>query len=766
MSHLGQDLTELSANPYSDIVIGTSAAMQKLMHEVERVSCSDLPVLLIGPTGTGKEVVANLIHRLGSPKGSPFLDVNCSAIPETLIESQLFGHEKGAFTGATAKQEGYFSLAADGVLFLDEIAELPLWQQTKLLRVLETRKFRPVGGAVNQQFHARIIAATHVDLEQRVREKRFREDLYYRLNIIQLRIPALHERREDIPELVKHFANRRAKPITFSPGALKQFEWASWKGNIRELKNTVDRIAVMSDSERIDADVVRSYVSGHADETVSTNQLGELATKLLELDLPNKLDAVEYALIQTALKQADGNKSAAARTLGVHRKYIERRLSAFDKKLEEVYQFRDKAVSSMETSKYKKAAGQLRQAIQHMECCASSGEHEDLKLDLLLKLSACLRNIHGWNDAEVVALYDNAQDITNKLNRPEKINSIRFGKWVNQLIDLNLDTALTTCASYWREGERINNPTVIAQAAISMANTQFWLGDYEQTTANLQQFINLYTHDRRIVIDSGHDPFVYYLMFKTLVMFQLGKVNTSMDTLDSLMSYVREINHPFSLATALQTASWLNYKLGEYDISYCRADELLSISKQYEFPFFEGIAEVFLSHKMATEGNYEQAIRMLESGYKDKLNQGAGKLFNSMYGIVAADIAIINERYQEGLEVIEQAIATSITHKECCYLAEAKVMRGRLKRYLGLNESAYSDFKEAQAEAEARDSKAAELKAAHAIADYLYNNKQRNEARRILTPVVLRYMEQYSYLELREANALLKAINANSSAYN
>ncbi len=759
-----QDAAVSSPATVDDLVIGTSPAMQKLVHEAERAANSNLPVLITGPTGAGKEVIANLVHRLGSPKGSPFLDVNCSAIPEALIESQLFGHEKGAFTGATNKQEGYFSLAADGVLFLDEVAELPLWQQTKLLRVLESRQFRPVGGAVNHRFRGRVIAATHIDLVKRVEEKRFREDLFYRLNIVQLILPALAERREDISQLAEHFGKKCSRPIIFSPAALKQLERAPWKGNVRELKNTVERMAVMSDTNPINADEVKKYTTIDNDADF-TGQLSDLASRLLKLDVPRKLEAIEYATIQLALKNADGNKSAAARQLGVHRKYIERRLATFEKQFDEIYQLQYEAEKMMVVSDYKEAASQLRLVLQLLECHGSSQELSNIKLNVLLKLSGCLRNIYGWNHSEVVSLYDNAQNLAKKLDGPEKVGSLQFGLWVNQLVNLELDKALGTSESYYREGERINNPNIIAYAAISMANTQFWLGDFESTCRSLQKFIDSYHHDQRIVIDFGHDPFVYYLMFKSLVSFQLGKINVAVDSLKTMMRYAREINHPFSLATALQAGAWVSYKMGDLGDCYGYADELKSVSIKHGFPFFDGMAEMFLGHRLAAEGDYQCAKEMIEVAFREKINGNRGRLFNSMYGIILADIAILNQQYQQGLNDIEQTLATSVTKGECCYLAEEMIMCGRLKGLLGHVEAAHADFKKAQAEAEARGSKAAELKVAHIVANYHHCNNQNREARRVLTPVVLRFTEQSPYLELADAQSLLAKIDNGQIAF-
>ena len=235
-------------------IIGFSPALQSVEMEVERVAPTDSTVLVLGETGTGKELIANALHNLSARRGRPFVKLNCAAIPFDLLESELFGHEKGAFTGALAQKIGRFEMADSGTLFLDEIGDIPLALQPKLLRVLQEQEFERLGSGRTHQINIRMIAATHRDLTEMVRLGEFRSDLYYRLNVFPVLIPPLRERREDIPLLVSHFvevfARRMAKEINHVPpatmGALIEY---GWPGNVRELQNLIERAVIRSDDE-------------------------------------------------------------------------------------------------------------------------------------------------------------------------------------------------------------------------------------------------------------------------------------------------------------------------------------------------------------------------------------------------------------------------------------------------------------------------------------------------------------------------------------
>jgi DNA-binding NtrC family response regulator len=270
--------------------------------------------------------VVRAIHALGPHPDAPLLDLNCGAFPETLVESQLFGHERGAFTGADKKHVGFFGAAGNGTVFLDEIAELPMELQAKLLRVLESGTFRPLGSNTTCKFSGRVVTATYANVEERVEQGKFREDLFYRLNVLEVRVASLEERREDIPLLLAHFAENQPRPLVFAADALDKLQSMRWPGNVRQLRNFIDRLAVFAPEGPVTADVVDQFAGSRSKPPPPpADPVAELAREALKSDAPDKLQLVESALIEQALRLTDGNKTAAARLLGVHRKVVERR---------------------------------------------------------------------------------------------------------------------------------------------------------------------------------------------------------------------------------------------------------------------------------------------------------------------------------------------------------------------------------------------------------------------------------------------------------
>jgi two-component system NtrC family response regulator len=290
-------------------MIGSSPAMREVFNSIRKVAPSDAPVLILGESGTGKEMAALAIHHRSPKKNGPFVAINCGAIPETLLESELFGHEKGAFTGAHAQRIGRIESAAGGTLFLDEMGELPLALQVKLLRFLQEKSIERVGGRKEIQIDARIVAATNVDLAKAVAAGKFREDLYYRLAVVVIKLPAFRSRENDIRLLahafLKRFATQGNKPnLAFEPDALKAIERHNWPGNVRELENRIKRAVIMSDHNRISArDLELVEVSGSASPT----------------NLREARESLEREMVQSALRKHGGKITSAAVELGVSR---------------------------------------------------------------------------------------------------------------------------------------------------------------------------------------------------------------------------------------------------------------------------------------------------------------------------------------------------------------------------------------------------------------------------------------------------------------
>jgi two-component system NtrC family response regulator len=307
-------------------IVGSSPALRAALADLERAAETDATVLLLGESGTGKELAARAIHARSRRKDGPFVVVNCSAIPEGLLESELFGHRKGAFTGAVEDRPGKFEAAAGGTILLDEVGELPLAVQPKLLRVLQDGVLDKVGATREVRSDARVVAATHRDLETLVREGAFREDLFYRLSVVPLRIPPLRERREDIPVLVEHLLRKQARrhdreAPRLSPGAVDRLMRYDWPGNVRELENLLERLVVL-----------------HRSPVVEVEDLPESLRRDLprfggaRLDLPPEgivLEEVERGLIEEALRRSGGNQSAAARFLGLTRQTLVYRMQKF-----------------------------------------------------------------------------------------------------------------------------------------------------------------------------------------------------------------------------------------------------------------------------------------------------------------------------------------------------------------------------------------------------------------------------------------------------
>jgi len=314
----------------ADAILGEAPAIQEVRQLVDKVASTRTTVLVSGESGTGKEVVARAIHSRGDRAAQPFVAINCGAIPEGLIESELFGHEKGSFTGAAGQKPGLFEVAGTGTLFLDEVGELPAQVQVKLLRALQERKIRRVGGSADLSFQARIIAATNRDLEAEVKAGRFREDLFYRLNVIQIRMPPLRERRADIPRFVDLFLERFAEEVgrprpRLSPEASRLLAAWDYPGNLRELANVIERAVTLCEGEGLGPELLPAALRGGGTAAAP----GEAELPAEGLDLQARLDAIERGILEQALARAGGVRTEAARLLGLTFRSLRYRLAKY-----------------------------------------------------------------------------------------------------------------------------------------------------------------------------------------------------------------------------------------------------------------------------------------------------------------------------------------------------------------------------------------------------------------------------------------------------
>ncbi|WP_417429409.1 nitrogen regulation protein NR(I) [Kiloniella sp.] len=361
LSEPAEIVEEVDSNPEEQLpLIGRSVAMQEIYRVMARLMATDLTVMVTGESGTGKELISRALHDYGKRKEGPFVAVNMAAIPKELIESELFGHEKGAFTGATARYSGRFEQAAGGTLFLDEIGDMPLEAQTRLLRVLQENEFTTVGGRVPIKADVRIITATHRDLAQMVEQGNFREDLYYRLSVVPLRLPPLRERAEDIPELVSHFlrlCEQEGLPSkVIDQGAMASLRNNYWSGNIRELENVVRRLTVLYSQDVISHDIVEHELSliskgasseeNQASPAVApalNESLGEAVERHLSEyfaahfpDLPATglydriLKEIEKPLIELTLASTNGNQIQASKLLGLNRNTLRKKIKELE----------------------------------------------------------------------------------------------------------------------------------------------------------------------------------------------------------------------------------------------------------------------------------------------------------------------------------------------------------------------------------------------------------------------------------------------------
>lgn len=712
-------------------IIGGSPALQQIQKLIDRIAMTDHHLLICGPTGSGKEVIARSAHYNSQRSGDPFIDVNCGAIPENLFESELFGHVKGAFTGATEHRSGFFQEVGKGTLFLDEIGELPLALQPKLLRVLETRSFKPVGSSKSMPFHGRVVAATHRDLLTMVKEGLFREDLYYRLSVFVFNLPSLDQRKEDIPALVTHFAARQPKKLFFTEDALFLLSQQRWPGNIRQLRNLIDRIGVLTDDPHIDVTQLAYYLEplltpSPKCDINSPESRPDLIESLLNLANGDKLSFVQDMLIDHTLERYKGNKSAAANFLGIGRKSIEHRLKVRE-------QGNLRATILLDRGKRHVDASEFREAILVLRTCLD--DHAQLlselnKFEVYRLLGTSLRSTNGWLCSEAQECYETAFKIGSSCCEPLELSTLQFGIWVTQLMKLELSKARGTAQDMLIRAQNIANQESLDEAHVALANTLFWLGDYEETIACMGRSGLLdATHTGDRIGIQGFDLTGMALTFNGLAAFQHGEYDVARHAMEMLR--IRSFNpdsHAFNKAMTLQGASWLACLFEEIDKIAELGVMLESLSKTNGFVFYQGVGQIFRGCSIGFQGQHAEAIDVIQQGYKDYMVRNGGLLFHSFQAWHLGEMLLRSEDAEACHTMIEHAIDTALEQQDRAYLGELFVIRARAQWALGKLDNAEQEFRGAMSTALALGSVPARIAAAYHLALLMHETNRPTQA--------------------------------------
>jgi len=665
-----------------DAFIGEAPAFRQLVRMIDRVAPTDHAMLVIGPTGSGKELVARRVHTRSPRHDQAFVDVNCGAIPEHLVEVELFGHVKGAFTGAGESRPGLFQQVGKGTLLLDEIGELPLALQPKLLRVLETRTFRPVGSSSSLRFEGRVVAATHRDLRERAHQGLFREDLFYRLAVFVLAVPGLDQRVEDIPALVAHFASQHARRIEFSPAAIRRLSRHTWPGHIRQLRNLISQLSVLSEGTLIDVDTLEPFL---VNETAGSVSRANLADMLLQLEGRDKLAAAEDLLIDRALERSAGNKSAAAALLGVGRKTIERRLKSREEHHREAHKCLENASALIEGSRFAEAIPPLRRCIDVLQTSREQDTVRRLLFDAYRLLGMSLRSVHGWLYAEATACYAAALAIGEGVCQPAEIAAIHFGIWTTQLTTLQLKQARATAQEMLQRAQSSGERVSLDEAHFAMTNTLFWLGDSEEALACLARgnLLDVARNDVRTGTQ-GIDLASLALTFEGLCAYQIGAFAQARRAMEMLILRASEPGaHALAHAVNLQGAAWLACLFEDLERLGPLASELESVSIANGFAFYRGVGQILRGAHLSALGQADEAEAVMLDGYDNHMLRNGGALFYSFKTWQHGELLLRAGRARQCEAILAAAVDETLARQERVYLGELLVTRARAQRALG-----------------------------------------------------------------------------------
>ena len=660
-------------------VIGQAPSFLQVLRHLERVAPTDRPVLILGPTGSGKELIAQLIHHQAKGGNSgPLIEVNCGAISEHLAEAEFFGYAKGAVTGAVGEQAGYFERASGGTLFLDEIGELPKTLQPKLLRVLETGTFRPLGSAEVRRFQGRLVAATHRNLPQMAHQGKFREDLYYRLAVFVLNLPGLDQRREDIPALVAYFASLQPRTLTFSAEAMDYLQAQEWPGHVRQLRSLVERLSVLSDDDHITVDILQPFLAPVSGKGISDDALAEA---LMALEGPDKLAAVEQLLVNRAMRLAGNNKTAAARVLGVSRKTIERRLQSLDDRRMTAAQSLEAARLLVDRSDFREAILLLKQGLDQVDMSSTQPDVKRTIFDLYRLLGVCLRSVDGWLSDSAKQAYEAAFKAGKGMVEDVELNSLLFGIWSTQLMTMELGKARATAQEMLQHAQASGNEDLIVEAHVAMTNTLFWVGDSIETLACLTRGGLMPVQRADCTGTQGFDLIGLAMTFEGLASFQVGHFKHAQLVGARLAkrSYETDEDHPFNRAIALQGAAWLACLFEDMEQLGQLAADLESLSIAHGFVFYRGIGQIFRGCHLASQGRFEEAAEAIREGYDTHVLRNGGKLFYSFQAWKYGELLLEAGRAPEAERMLARALEVSIQHQDRAYLSELLYVQARAK---------------------------------------------------------------------------------------
>lgn len=665
------------------VLIGVSAALRQLVRMIDRVAPTEHTLLIVGPTGSGKELVARRLHANGPRRDMPFIDVNCGAIPHDLIEAEFFGHVRGAFTGAVDDHRGLFGQVGAGTLFLDEIGELPLALQPKLLRVLETRTFRPIGASASQRFAGRIVAATHRNLLEEARVGRFREDLFYRLAVFILNVPGLAQRSEDIPLLAAHFAGQQTRAIAFTPAAIKRMCEHPWPGNVRQLRNLVSQLSVFAEQARIDVDTLAPFLA--TEDAPDATACALLADRLLEFGGSDKLAAAERLLIDRALERTSYNKSAAAALLGVSRKVVERRLKAREAQHGEARQCLERAEALAGAVQYRESVALLRRCVDLLQKASPTDDSRRLQFGAYRLLAVVLRSVHGWQFPEAAACYETALSIGDGVCDARELATVHFGIWTTQLVTLQLTRARATAQELLHRAHATDDRMMLDDAHVALANTLFWLGDSEEALALLSRggLTGIGRADRRLGV-CGTDVAGLALTFEGLAAYQTGALDDARDAMHRLTE--RAELEPPSLpgrALDLQGAAWLAMLFNDVDRLGNLTRAFDAIPPAGAPACAGGAVRIFRACYLSAIGEFDAAEAMLLDAYENEIERQGGALFHSIKAWKHGEILLSTGRAQQCEALVSDALDKMIRRQERAYLGELLILKARAQSMLG-----------------------------------------------------------------------------------